>query len=97
VTVDDCKTILDRQDDGSRAAEIPAISACHALMPTREAALAEPSRVFATIAGEYRERSMDLPADTTEILHAWRHGARVSASRRPSGFEFARSTGGDER
>ena len=68
--VDDYKTILYRQDDGSWVAEIPAISGCYALMPTREAALAELNRVFAMIADEYRERSMDLPADTTEIVPA---------------------------
>jgi predicted RNase H-like HicB family nuclease len=70
MTVDDYKTILYRQDDGSWVAEIPAISGCYALMLTREAALAELNRVFAMIADEYRERSMDLPADTTEIVHA---------------------------
>ena len=70
MTVDDYKTILYRQDDGSWVAEIPAISGCYALMSTREAALAELNRVFAMIADEYRERSMDLPADTTEIVHA---------------------------
>ena len=70
MTIDNYKTILYRQDDGSWVAEIPAISGCYALMPTREAALAELNRVFAMIADEYRERSMDLPADTTEIVHA---------------------------
>jgi predicted RNase H-like HicB family nuclease len=70
MTVDDYKTILYRQDDGSWVAEIPAISGCYALMPTREAALAELNLVFAMIADEYRERAMDLPADTTEIVHA---------------------------
>jgi len=70
MTVDDYKTILYRQDDGSWVAEIPSISGCYALMPTREAALAELNRVFAMIADEYRERSMNLPADTTEIVHA---------------------------
>ena len=70
MTVDDYKTILYRQDDGSWVAEIPAISGCYALMPTREAALAELNRVFAMIAEEYRERSIGLPADTTEIVHA---------------------------
>jgi predicted RNase H-like HicB family nuclease len=70
MTVDDYKTILYRQDDGSWVAEIPAISGCYALMPAREAALAELNRVFALIADEHRERSMNLPADTTEIVHA---------------------------
>ena len=70
MTVNDYKTILYRQDDGSWVAEIPAISGCYALMPTREAALAELNRVFAMIAEEYRERSIGLPVDTTEIVHA---------------------------
>ena len=51
-------------------AEIPAISGCYALMPTREAALAELTEVFNMIATEYRERRMPLPSDTTEIVHA---------------------------
>ena len=55
MTVDDYTTILYRQDDGSWIAEIPAVSGCYALMPTREAALAELNRVFAMIGEEYRE------------------------------------------
>jgi len=39
-------------------------------MPTREEALAELADVFAMIAAEYREKKMQLPADTTEIVHA---------------------------
>ena len=59
MTVDDYKTILCRQDDGSWVAEIPAISGCYALMPTREAALAELNRVFAMIA-ERMPRAIDV-------------------------------------
>ena len=68
--IDDYKTILYRQEDGSWVAEIPAISGCYALMPTREEALAELTRVFEMIAEEYREKGLPLPADTTEIVHA---------------------------
>ena len=68
--LDDYKTVLYRQEDGSWVAEIPAISGCYALMPTREAALAELSGVFEMIVEEYRERNHPLPADTTEIVHA---------------------------
>lgn len=67
--IEDYKTVLYRQEDGSWVAEIPAISGCYALMPTREAALAELSRVFDMIAEEYRERCVPLPSDTTEIVH----------------------------
>jgi len=70
VTIEDYKTILYRQEDGSWVAEIPAISGCYALMPTREAALAELTEVFDMIATEYRERRMPLPSDSTEIVHA---------------------------
>jgi len=70
VTIEDYKTILYRQEDGSWVAEIPAISGCYALMPTREAALAELTEVFNMIATEYRERRMPLPSDSTEIVHA---------------------------
>jgi predicted RNase H-like HicB family nuclease len=70
VTLHDYKTILYRQEDGSWVAEVPAIPGCYALMPTREAALAELTAVFGMIADEYREKGISLPADTTEIVHA---------------------------
>jgi predicted RNase H-like HicB family nuclease len=70
VSIKDYKTILYRQEDGSWVAEIPAISGCYALMPTREAALAELTEAFDMIATEYRERRMPLPSDSTEIVHA---------------------------
>jgi predicted RNase H-like HicB family nuclease len=68
--LEDYKTVLYRQEDGSWVAEIPSISGCYALMPTREEALAELGSVFEMIAEEYRERSIPLPVDTTEIMHA---------------------------
>jgi predicted RNase H-like HicB family nuclease len=70
VKLDDYKTILYCQEDGSWVAEIPAISGCYALMPSREEALAELTRVFKMIAEEYCERSLQLPADTTGIVRA---------------------------
>jgi predicted RNase H-like HicB family nuclease len=70
VTLEDYKTVLYRQEDGSWVAEIPSIPGCYALMPTREEALAELAKVFEMIAQEYREKGLPLPADTTEILHA---------------------------
>lgn len=84
--VEDYKTVLYRQEDGSWVAEIPAISGCYAVMPTREDALAELSKVFKMIADEYSEREAALPAGTTEIVHAWRDGSRISACRATSGF-----------
>ena len=66
----DYKTVLYPQDDGSWVAEIPAISGCYALMPTREEALQELANVFRMIAEEYREKGLALPADSTEIVHA---------------------------
>jgi predicted RNase H-like HicB family nuclease len=68
--LEDYKTILYCQEDGSWVAEIPSIAGCYALMPTRQEALAELSSVFEMIAEEYRERSISLPSDTTEIVHA---------------------------
>ena len=70
MTLNDYKTILYHQEDGSWVAEIPAISGCYALMPTREEALAELTKVFEMLAEEHREKGIPLPADTTEILHA---------------------------
>jgi predicted RNase H-like HicB family nuclease len=64
------KTVLYRQEDGSWVAEVPAISGCYALMDSRESALAELTNVFAMIAEEYREKGLALPADTTEIVNA---------------------------
>lgn len=70
MSLDDYKTVLYRQEDGSWVAEIPSISGCFALMPTREEALAELAHVFEMIASEYRENGQPLPADTTEIVNA---------------------------
>ncbi len=66
----DYKTILYCQEDGSWVAEIPAIPGCYALMSTREEALEELARVFEMTAQEYRGKNLPLPADTTEIIHA---------------------------
>jgi predicted RNase H-like HicB family nuclease len=68
--LEDYKTILYRQEDGSWVAEIPALQGCYALMDTRESALAELSKVFAMISQEYQQKGMALPADTTEIVNA---------------------------
>jgi predicted RNase H-like HicB family nuclease len=70
MTIDNYKTVLYRQEDGSWVAEIPAIAGCYALMDSREAALAELTRVFAMIADEYRDKGLSFPTDSTEILHA---------------------------
>jgi predicted RNase H-like HicB family nuclease len=70
MTLHNYKTVLYRQEDGSWVAEVPSISGCYALMPTREAALAELEKVFDMIAQEYREKGISLPSDTTEIVHA---------------------------
>ena len=70
MTLRDYKTVLYHQEDGSWVAEIPAISGCYALMSTREAALAELSKVFEMIAEEYRDKGIPLPKDSTEIMHA---------------------------
>ena len=70
MSLEDYKIVLYRQEDGSWVAEIPAISGCYALMPTRGQALEELESVFRMISDEYREKGLPLPADTTEIMHA---------------------------
>jgi predicted RNase H-like HicB family nuclease len=70
MSFEDYKTILYRQEDGSWVAEIPAVPGCYALIQTREAALAELSKVFEVISQEYAEKGLSLPADTTEIVNA---------------------------
>jgi len=77
MTVADHKTVLYRSVDGSWGAEIPAVPGCYALTATRETALTELGKVFAMIAAEYREKGLTLPADSTEIPHAWRDRARI--------------------
>jgi predicted RNase H-like HicB family nuclease len=68
--LDDYKVVLYRNQPDGWVAEVPAIPGCHALMPTREEALAELAEVFKVVADEYREAGRSLPADTTEIVHA---------------------------
>jgi len=67
---DDYKVVLYRNQPDGWVAEIPAIPGCHALMPTREEALAELASVFGLISEEYQERNQRPPVDTTEIVHA---------------------------
>ena len=69
MTLDDYKMVLYRQGDGAWVAEVPAISGCYALMPTRAEALSELARVFELIAEEYRDKGQPLPDDTTEIVN----------------------------
>ena len=68
--MDDYKVVLYRNRPEGWVAEVPAISGCYALMPTKEDALLELERVFDMIAAEYREKGLPLPLDTTEIAHA---------------------------
>ena len=70
MSLDDYKIVLYRQDDGAWVAEVPALSGCYALMPTRAEALAELAQVFQMISEEYGEKGLSLPKDTTEIIHA---------------------------
>ncbi len=70
MSFDDYKVVLFRNQPDGWVAEIPAIPGCHALMATREEALAELDAVFRLISEEYKERNQPLPADTTEIVHA---------------------------
>ena len=55
------KIVLYRQEDSSWVAEIPAISGCYALMPTREQALEELDGVFQMISEEYSGKGLELP------------------------------------
>ena len=70
MTLDDYKVVLYRNQPEGWVAEVPAISGCYALMPTKEDALAELEHVFDMIAAEYREKRVSLPLDTTEIAQA---------------------------
>ena len=66
----DYRAVIYRQQDEAWVAEVPAISGCYALMPTRQEAIAELARVFEMIREEYAEKGDPLPVDSTEVLHA---------------------------
>jgi len=70
MTLDNYKVVLYRNQPTGWVAEVPAISGCYALMPTKEEALTELESVFQMVAAEYREKGLPLPEDTTEIVHA---------------------------
>jgi hypothetical protein len=68
--LEDYKTVLYRQQDGSWVAEIPAIAGRYALMGYPGRSARELTNVFGIIAEEYREKGLALPSDTTEIVNA---------------------------
>jgi predicted RNase H-like HicB family nuclease len=70
MSIENYKIVLYRQEDRSSVAEIPAISDCYALLPTREQAVEELNGVFRMVSEECRKKGLGLPSDTTEIMHA---------------------------
>ena len=66
----DYRAVTYRQQDGAWVAEVPAISGCYALMPTRQEAIVELACVFEMIREEYAEKGDTWSADSTEVLHA---------------------------
>lgn len=82
---DGYKVVIYRNQPSGWVAEIPAISGCFALMPTRAEALSELEEVFKLIEAEYQDNGQSLPADTTEVVHAWRKSGRFSPRSRKIG------------
>lgn len=70
MALDDYKVVLYRNQPTGWVAEIPSIPGCYALMPTSAEALAELEQIFLVLEAEYRNKSIPLPSDTTEIIHA---------------------------
>ena len=70
MSFEDYKVVLYRNQPDGWVAEIPALTGCHALMPTAEQALSELAEVFRMIEEEHREAGKTMPRDTTEIVHA---------------------------
>jgi len=70
MTLDDYKVVLYRNQPDGWVAEVPSVPGCYALMPTRAEAVSELEQVFKMIEGEYRDKGLSLPGDTTEIVHA---------------------------
>jgi predicted RNase H-like HicB family nuclease len=68
--LDDYKVVLHRNQPDGWVADVPAISGCYALMPTREEALAELGGVFEMIPAEYGKKGLPLPAHSTAIVNA---------------------------
>ena len=68
MTLDSYKVVLYRNQPDGWVAEVPAIPGCYALMVTREESLTELESVFQMVATEYRDKSRQLPKDTTEIV-----------------------------
>ena len=62
------QAIVYRQAEGPWVAEVPALSGCYAMMPTKEEALEELRRVLRDIAADYQGQGKELPNDTTQIV-----------------------------
>ncbi len=61
MALDEYKVVLYRNQPSGWVAEVPSISGCHALMPTRTEALSELEQVFAVIEAEYRDKAHRSP------------------------------------
>jgi predicted RNase H-like HicB family nuclease len=70
MNLDDYKVVLYRNQPDGWVAEIPAISGCYALMPSKTEALQELEGVFDMIAEEFQEKGQPLPKDNTAIVNA---------------------------
>jgi len=75
MTLDDYTVVLYRNQPSGWVAEVPAIEGCHALMPTRQEALAELGRVFEMISAESQEKGLPLVREDGSI------GRKVSCTR----------------
>lgn len=86
-SLDDYKVVPYKNQPEGWVAEVLWTPACHVLMSTQEAAVAEVAAVFQMIADEYAQRGQPLPADTTEIAHAWRASDEFRRVARKLGFQ----------
>lgn len=62
------QAIVYRQAEGPWVAEVPGVSGCYALMPTKKAALDEVRRVFRDIAPEYQGQGRESSNDTNHTV-----------------------------
>ena len=67
MSLDDYAVVLYRNQSAGWVAEVPSVSRCHALMPTRETALAELAAVFQMILEEYSERNTRSPHSASKL------------------------------
>jgi predicted RNA binding protein YcfA (HicA-like mRNA interferase family)/predicted RNase H-like HicB family nuclease len=97
MSLDDYKVVLYRNQPGGWVAEVPSIPGCHALMPTREAALAELAAVFQMIRKSTRSEIKRFPPTLARSCMPSGRAEEFRHVATELGFRKTRQTGSHER